>query len=574
MIKSFFKYYKPYRLTLVGVICGSLLTSGLDLVFPLMVRKIMNEALPNNNLQMLINIAIVLLTLYVINFIISYCVSYYGHIMGARIENDMRRDLYSHLQKMSFKFFDNTKTGQLISRLTGDISEIGELAFRGPNDVIVCGLTMLGTITMLLYLNLKLGLVIGFLLLLKTYHTVVINRKMKKAFRANRAKNGEVTAQAQEGLSGIRIVKAFAQEENELTRFMEKSWDFFESRKKSYKLLAYFGGSVNFFTNITNLAILVIGGYMIAYNEIAISDFIAFLLYSNLFMRPIFRLMMFAEALQRGMAGYERFTEIIDEEPEIADAKDAIDVVKLHGDIEFKDVEFGYGTPEPVIKDFNLKIKQGETVAFVGETGAGKTTISSLLLRFYELQKGSITIDGVNINQYTQNCLRSNIGIVQQDVFLFSDSVLHNIAYAKPDASAHEIELAAKSAAAEEFILNLPEKYDTEIGERGVKLSGGQKQRIAIARVFLKNPPIVILDEATSSLDNKTEKMIQESLDKLSANRTTLIIAHRMSTVKNADKIVVVNNGQVVELGTHNELMAQGGIYYKLYTVQKNQGNQ
>lgn len=569
MIHNFLHYYKPYKSILYGVVIGSLVATLLDLVFPMLVRQILNEVLPQKNTDRLLHDTGILFILYLGNYGLLYLVNYYGHLMSAKIENDMRRDLFEHLQQMSFKYFDNAKTGQLLSRLTSDIAEIGELSFRGPNDIIVCCITMIGTIGILFWMNVYLGILIAVLLIAKTLHTVYVNKKMKAAFRENRIKSGEITARAEESLGGIRLVKAFAQEEYELARFMEKSLDFLETRRKSYKILAYFSGSVNFFTNITNLLILSCGGLLIAKDKLSLSDFVAFLLYVNLFMKPLLRLTVFTEMYQRGMAGFQRFYEIMEMKPEIINQKDTVVCKKIRGEIEFDNLVFGYSDQKKVIKGFNLKIAPGQTVAFVGETGAGKTTIASLLLRFYDPLSGRILVDGIDIRQYKQQELRRNIGIVQQDVFLFSDSVTHNIAYAKPEAEQSEVENAARLAAADKFIEELPNKYATEIGERGVKLSGGQKQRLAIARVFLKNPPIVILDEATSSLDNYTEKLIQESLDKLAENRTTLIIAHRMSTIKNADKIIVLNNGEVAEIGTHSTLMSGGGLYYNLYNAQK-----
>ena len=569
MIHNFLHYYKPYKSILYGVVIGSLVAALLDLVFPMLVRQILNEVLPQKNTDRLLHDTGILFILYLGNYGLLYLVNYYGHLMSAKIENDMRRDLFEHLQQMSFKYFDNAKTGQLLSRLTSDIAEIGELSFRGPNDIIVCCITMIGTIGILFWMNVYLGILIAVLLIAKTLHTVYVNKKMKAAFRENRVKSGEITARAEESLGGIRLVKAFAQEEYELARFMEKSLDFLETRRRSYKILAYFSGSVNFFTNITNLLILACGGLLIAKDKLSLSDFVAFLLYVNLFMKPLLRLTVFTEMYQRGMAGFQRFYEIMEMKPEIINQKDTVVCKKIRGEIEFDNLVFGYSDQKKVIKGFNLKIAPGQTVAFVGETGAGKTTIASLLLRFYDPLSGRILVDGIDIRQYKQQELRRNIGIVQQDVFLFSDSVTHNIAYAKPEAEQSEVENAARLAAADKFIEELPNKYATEIGERGVKLSGGRKQRLAIARVFLKNPPIVILDEATSSLDNYTEKLIQESLDKLAENRTTLIIAHRMSTIKNADKIIVLNNGEVAEIGTHSTLMSGGGLYYNLYNAQK-----
>lgn len=568
MIKNFTNYYRPYRKTLYAVIIGSLIAAGLDLIFPMAVRYVLNVVLPLKEIENLLFYSIVLALLYVFNYFVLFGVSYYGHTLSARIENDMRFDLFKHLQSMSFKFFDNARTGQLLSRLTSDISEIGELAFRGPNDVIVCSITMAGTIVMLFWMNLTLGSLVAGLLVLKTFHTIYVNKKLKEAFRANRAKNGELSAQAEESLSGIRVVKAFAREEYQLNRFFEKCLDLLQTRKRSYKVLAHFAGSVNFFTNFANLAVMFAGGFLIIKNELLMSDFVAFLLYVNLFMKPMFRLTIFTEMYQRGMAGFYRFREVMLIEPEIVDAEEPAEDFPISGEIVFDNISFGYSDEKNVINGLNLRILPGETVAFVGETGVGKTTIANMLLRFYEPDEGSISIDGIDIKKMRQKHLRESIGLVQQDVFLFSDTVSNNIRFGRPEATFAEIEEAAEMAAANNFIEDLPQKYETEIGERGVKLSGGQKQRIAIARMFLKKPPIVILDEATSSLDNKTEKLIQEALDKLIKNRTTLIIAHRMTTVINADRIIVLNKNGVAEIGSHKELIEKHGLYYNLYNSQ------
>lgn len=566
MLRDYLAFYKPYRKIFLGVVLGSCLAAVLDLLFPVLVRHILNVELPQRNLTSMFSWLGVLLFLYCGNFLLLYAVNYYGHVMSASIENDMRKELFAHLQKMSFRFYDNAKTGQLLSRLTSDITEIGELTFRGPNDLVICTITMLGTMGIMVWMNPQLGGLISLLLLGKTVHTVVINRKMKAAFRANRSKSGEVTAQAEEAISGIRLVKAFASEDIELGRFMEKSNAFFKVRKEAYKILAYFSGSVNFFTNVTNISVLGYGGYLIAMDRLTFSDFVAFLLYVNLFMKPLLRLTVFTEMYQRGMAGFSRYYEIMREKEEITDILEPVEFQSVKGRIVFDKVSFGYGG-QNVLQDFSLTIEPGEKVAFVGATGAGKTTIANLLLRFYEPQTGSILLDGININQYAQRSLRQQIGLVQQDVFLFSESVAFNIAYGKSNASMKELEQAAARAAADDFIRALPDGYNTCIGERGVKLSGGQKQRISIARVFLKNPPVLILDEATSALDTKTEKQIQGALDKLSDNRTTLIIAHRLSTIKNADKIVVLHQGRINEQGTHDELLKRGGVYKRLYML-------
>lgn len=569
MIKRFIQYYKPYMGILIGVILGTFAMAGMDLVFPIVVRDLINRVLPEKDVEQLLIGSALLLILYAVNFTVQFLVQYFGHIMSASIEHDMRRDIFAHIEKLSFRYFDNEKTGQLLSRITSDITEISDLSFRGPNDVLLCGVIMAGTLIIMLVMNWKLALLIGFLLILKSIHTLKVNRKMKSAFRQNRAKAGEVSARAEESLAGIRLVKAFAQEKFELKRFCAKSRELRDSKFRSYKFVAYFSGSINFFTNFINVAVLLAGGYMITVNELAVSDLVAFFLYVNIFMRPVFRLTILAEVYQRGMAGFHRFEEIMHTEPSIQDVPFPLPIQRLKGDIAFEHMSFGYDPNRLILKDLNFKIQEGKTVAFVGETGAGKSTLISLLLRFYEPSFGRITIGGHDIQSFAQHELRQKIGLVQQDVFLFSDSIAENIAYGREDAEPEEIFRAAKLAAADRFIADLPDGYDTMVGERGVKLSGGQKQRISIARVFLKNSPIVIFDEATSALDTETETLVQETLDKLAKNRTTIIIAHRLSTIRNVDCIFVLDQGQLIESGTHEELLARKGKYYDLYEAQK-----
>ena len=565
MFKTFLSYYKPYKGILLFVVIGSLLRALLELFFPYVVKLMLEQQLPLLNLPLLLKWSAALFVMYLANFGMHFSIIYWAQVMSSAMERDMRRDLFRHLQKLSFGFYDKNKSGQLLSRLTSDLGETAGLAGNAPNDIIVCGLTMLGTMVILVYMNPLLGSFIALLLVLKAVHTVLVNLRMKKAFFANRVAMGEVTAKAAESINGVRLIKAFAGERSDMAQFMEKADAYLATCKKSFKFKSYFIGSMIFFSNFINVAILVVGGLLINKGLMSFGELVAFFLYVGLFMKPLMQLLGFSEIYQRGMAGFKRFYELLQEKPEIVDAPDAKICPPCKGNITFDNVSFAYADGRPVIRNLSLHVAAGETVAFVGATGAGKTTIASLLLRFYEPQSGRILLDGCDIREFTQESLRRQIGLVQQDVFLFGDSVRYNIAYAKPDATADEVQAAAKAAAADEFIQKLPAGYDTEVGERGVKLSGGQKQRLAIARVFLKNPPVVVLDEATSALDNITEQQIQKELDDLAVGRTTLIIAHRLSTIRHADKIVVLDEGAVAECGSHEELLARKGRYYDLY---------
>lgn len=568
MPERLLKYYRPYRKTLFFALLGSVITSALDLCFPLFMRYILGDVLPEGNLFLLGQATIILLFLYLLNFIISYQVSRHGRLMGAKIEQDMRSDLFQHVQSMSFRYFDNIRIGQLISRIVSDIAEIRELVFLGPNYLLVCTITMLGTLGILIYLNWPLALLVNLLLLGKAYESVATNHALKQSGRMIREQVGNLIAQTNESLNAIRLVKSFNNEEWEEKRLDKNGQALLQARKTSFDLLSRLNSNAVLFSNVTNLVIIVVGGAMIAYGKMQISDLVAFLLYVSIFIRPILRLTALAESYQKGMAGYQRFCQLMDTPSENTDLPGAVDCGTLKGSISFKNVSFGYDPGKPVIQNFDLDIAAGEVIAFVGTTGVGKSTICNLLPRFYELQQGVITIDGMDIRNVTLKSLRRNIGIVQQDIFLFSDSVRENIAYGNPHASMEEIITAARLAEADAFINQLPDGYDSQLGERGVKLSGGQKQRIAIARVFLKNPPILILDEATSSLDNETENLIQESLMQLSRNRTTLIVAHRLATIRHADRIVVLTPNGISEHGSHDDLMALQGEYYKLYMAQ------
>ena len=568
MFKTFLSYYQPYKGILLFIIIGSLLRALLELFFPYVVKLMLEQQLPLQNLSLLLKWSAALLAMYLVNFGMHFGIIYWAQAMSYAMERDMRRDLFRHLQKLSFGFYDKNKSGQLLSRLTSDLSEVNGFAGNAPNDIIICGLTMVGTMVILVYMNPMLGSLIAILLLLKAVHTVFVNLRMKKAFFANRIAMGEVSAKAAESINGVRLIKAFAGERSDMAQFMEKADAYLATSKKSFKITSYFVGSMIFFSNFINVAILVVGGLLINKGLMSFGELVAFFLYVGLFMKPLMQLLGFIQIYQRGMAGFKRFYELLQEKPEIVDAPDAKSCPPCKGNITFDNVSFAYADGRPVIRGLSLNVASGETVAFVGATGAGKTTIASLLLRFYEPQSGRILLDGYDIRELTQESLRRQIGLVQQDVFLFGDSVRYNIAYAKPDATADEVQAAAKAAAADEFIQKLPAGYDTEVGERGVKLSGGQKQRLAIARVFLKNPPIVVLDEATSALDNITEQQIQRELDELAVGRTTLIIAHRLSTIRHADKIVVLDEGTVVECGTHEELLARKGHYFALYSKQ------
>lgn len=567
-MKRLWACYAPYHTILFFVIAGSVLTAGLEISFPMIVRYILEDILPAGDMLRLVHTAAVLFILYVVCLCSSFCVSYFGRSMGTHIENDLRCRLFSHIESMSFSFFDNAKTGQLLSRIISDISEIGDLVFQMPNLIMVCLITMCGSAFFLFYINWQLAIFVLFLILLKTEGTMILNRRMKETFRTAREKMGLVSSQAMESLNAIHLVQSFCNEAVELKKFVAASDKLRRAQQRTFMFEAYLTSSVIFFSNLTNLVIIAAGSFFIMLGVMSLGDLVAFLMYLMVFIRPIMQLTMLTERYQRGLAGYRRYEELMAIEPDVADKTDAVEAGVIEGRVAFEDVSFSYNGKDLVLRRFSLDIPRGKTVAIVGPTGAGKSSVASLLLRFYDIQSGCITLDGRDIRQYTLASLRRSIGIVQQDVFLFSDSIRENIAYGRPDATEQEIIEAAKLADAHEFIMKLPDGYDSAIGERGVKLSGGQKQRLAIARVFLKNPPVLILDEATSALDNETERKIQQALQDLSHNRTTLVIAHRLATIRHADSIVVLTKEGICEQGTHGELMERKGLYYELYMSQ------
>lgn len=568
MLKRFAKYYKPHLPLFILDFTCAFLMAGLDLVFPSVVTKTVDEVLPRRDLKALFIVGLVLLGLYILHYILQYIVDYYGHTLGTKIEYDMRKDLFDHIQNLSFSYFDENKTGHIMSRLVNDLNDISELAHHGPEDLFIATVTLIGTFIILIRNNWKLGLITFAIIPVMLVFAITKNTKMQDSFRIMRSRVADINAQAEDSLSGVRVVKSFTNEAYEREKFDRGNEGFRMSKQNAYKTMAEFYAGINFFSNMTNLIVIIFGGIFYYRGELTTGELFGFLLYVSMFMQPIRKISTLIESYQRGMAGFSRFVEIMEITPEIQDSPDAFDISIEDAKIEFDNVTFSYNNRNNVLKGLSFEIGAGETVAVVGPSGAGKTTLANLIPRFYEVDDGHIRIDGVDIKDVTQRSLRDHIGIVQQDVFLFTGSVRDNIAYGKIDATDEEIIEAAKRANAHEFIMDMEHGYDTYIGERGVKLSGGQKQRLAIARIFLKDPPILILDEATSALDNETEKVIQESLFELSHNRTTLIIAHRLATIRNADRIMVLTDEGIVEEGSHDYLLDRKGIYHNLYTSQ------
>ncbi|MGX7243506.1 ABC transporter ATP-binding protein [Enterococcus quebecensis] len=568
MLKRFFNYYRPYKHLFILDFGCAVLAGLLELAFPVVVNQIIDKIMPKGNFRLIALACIGLLLFYILNTFLQYIVVFFGHKLGVNIETDMRRELYRHLQTQPFEYYDNQKTGKLMSRLTTDLFEISEVAHHGPEDVFITVMTLVGAFYLMLRIHVQLALATFIVLPFITIALVFFNKKMTKVNTKIYDNLGDFNAGVEASVSGIRVTQSFANEPFERQRFEGLNQAYRQSKITFYKVMGISSAYNYFLIRLINLFTLIFGAYYSIKGEITSGDFVGFILLANVFVRPIEKVNNMIESYPKGIAGFKRFTEEIDKEPAIQDKPNALTVEHLHGDIIYEDVSFSYADSTKVLNHINLKIVPGETVAFVGQSGSGKTTLCNLLPRFYEVSEGKITIDDINIQDMTLASLRSQIGIVQQDVFLFPGTIRENIAYGKLDATEEEIQRAVKLAHLEKVVDQLSEGLDTMIGERGVKLSGGQKQRVAIARMFLKNPPILILDEATSALDTETEQVIQESLNSLAEGRTTLIIAHRLATIKHATRIIVVSEKGILEEGTHDELLAKGGHYRRLHDAQ------
>ena len=568
-IRRMIGYYKPYMRTFLTDMFLAFVDSIIALIIPLAVRYITSNIIDiksEGSVNRIIFIGIILIGLVLIQFGARFYITNIGHVMGAKMEYDMRSEIFEHYQKLSFSFFDEQKVGQLMSRITSDLFDISELLHHGPENLAISFVRIIGAFVILSGISIRLTVAAFILVPVMFVYAYFLNRRMKRAFRENRAKIADISTQIEDNLSGIRVVKSFANEDIEKEKFKEGNDGFLNAKKNSYFYMGFYHSGMNAFTMLINIIVIMAGGVMLFKDLVNVPDFIAFLLYINIFTDPVRTLIDFTEQFQNGYSGFERFVEIIETEPDIKDSPDAVELNDVKGDIEFEDVSFKYkDTAHRVLRHINLKVHAGEYVALVGSSGGGKTTLCSLIPRFYDVTKGRILIDGKDIRDIKLKSLRNNIGIVQQDVYLFVGTVYDNIRYGRPDATREQIIEAAKNANAHEFIMGLPNGYDTDIGQRGIKLSGGQKQRISIARVFLKNPPILIFDEATSALDNESENIVKESLEKLAKNRTTFVIAHRLTTIKNAERILVLTENGIEESGTHDELIKKDGVYAQLY---------
>ena len=568
MLSRFFSYYRPHRGLFLLDFCCAVVSGLLELAFPLAVKVFVDRLLPGQNWGLILGATAGLLGIYFLNTGLQYIVNYWGHVLGISIETEMRRKIFDHMQKLSFRFYDNQKTGRLVARVTKDLEEVGEVAHHGPEDAFVAVMTFLGSFGLMVSLNLKLALITGLVVPPMMWISTRYGRAMTQTMRTLFGRVGDFNARIEENVGGIRVVQAFANEDHERALFAVDNGKYRETKLNAYLLMSK-SMSLSYMTmRIVTMFVMLAGAYFVLHHALSVGGFMGFLLLVNVFFRPVEKINAVLESYPKGIAGFKRYTELLDTEPDIADAPDAVDVGHLRGAIQFEGVTFGYDRHKTVLRDIDLSIRPGETIAFVGPSGAGKTTLCSLLPRFYDLDSGRITIDGVDIRHMTLASLRRNIGIVQQDVFLFAGTIRENIAYGRLGASDADIWEAARRARLGEMIQALPDGLDTLTGERGVKLSGGQKQRMAIARMFLKNPPILILDEATSALDTETERAIQSSLAELAVGRTTLVIAHRLATIQNADRIVVVDESGVAEQGRHDDLLASAGVYQRLHAAQ------
>ncbi len=569
MIKKFIPYYKPHiKLFTLDMICAFLI-AGIDLVFPMFTRTVVNDILPEGNMRILWILSLAMFGLVIIKTICKYIVDKWGHIVGVRMEFDMRNDLFAHIQTLSFSYFDDNKTGNIMSKLVNDLRDITELAHHGPEDLFISLIMILGSFVILLSINVKLTLIIFAFIPFILLFSMRQRKRMMQGFRGQREEIGNVNAQIESSISGIRVSKSFTNEDYELDKFLEGNVKFKDVKEESYTNLGIFTTGIEFFTTFLKVLVILAGGIFFYNGEIDLGDLFAYVLYVSFFLQPIVKLSNFMEQFQEGMAGFERFIGVMETEPDVEEKADAIELENVQGEVKFDDVAFSYDhSDKNVIRNINYTIDNGKTVAIVGPSGGGKTTLCHLIPRFYDVTDGKITIDGLDVRDLSLTSLRQNIGLVQQDVFLFTGTIKENILYGNINATDEEIIEAAKNANIHDYIVTLENGYQTDIGEKGIKLSGGQKQRISIARVFLKNPPILILDEATSALDNETEIIIQKSLNKLSEGRTTLVIAHRLSTIKNADEIIVLTAEGITEKGTHEELMDLDKAYANLYKSQ------
>ncbi|MBP3334260.1 MAG: ABC transporter ATP-binding protein [Clostridia bacterium] len=567
MLKRFISYYKPHKLIFSLDMLASLLIALIGIVYPMVTKKMLQDLIPNKNYRMIIIAGLVLLAIYFIRMMLNYFIQYYGHVMGVRMQAQMRSDMFNHLEKLPYSFYDNNETGKIMSRMTNDLMDISELAHHGPENIIISSISVIISFVYLCTIDTLLTLIVFSCVPFLLITSLLLRKKMRNAFMKSRLSIAEINASLEGSISGIRVTKAFTNAEKEKEKFEEGNEKFVDSRKEAYDAMGRFHSTNSFITDVFNVVILIAGGLFMYSGRIGFPDYSAFVVSVHLFITPIMTLINFMEQYQSGVTGFERFIEIMDAEPE-KDVENAIDLEKVEGHIELRNVEYSYDEEKEVLRGINLSIEKGKKFALVGPSGGGKTTICHLIPHFYDIHSGDILIDGHSINTLTRESVRKNIGIVQQDIYLFNASIKENILYGKLDATDEEVYEAAKRANIHDYIMSLENGYETQIGERGVRLSGGQKQRLSIARVFLKNPPILILDEATSALDNTTEILIQQALDDLCKGRTTLVVAHRLSTIKNADEIAVVADGQIVEQGTHDQLIALNGEYADLYRLQ------